>query len=103
MYDTQDIYLSRLEPHEEIVTCPNCESYLVEHQDNFTYVCLDCLTEFSYPPEADEDSIPFQERGAEMLDQLFDFIVGWAMLSLPLVLGVLTAGIIETRRERRGR
>jgi len=38
-----------------------------------------------------------------MLDQLFDFIVGWAMLSLPLVLGVLTAGIIETRRERRGR
>lgn len=38
-----------------------------------------------------------------MLDQLFDFIVGWAILCIPMVLGVLTAGIIETRRERRGR
>jgi uncharacterized Zn ribbon protein len=60
MFDTQEIYLSRLEPHEEIVTCPKCESYLVEHQNNFTYVCLDCLQEFSiHNPLADDDEIPF--------------------------------------------
>ena len=61
MYDTQEIYLSRLEPYEEeIVTCPHCESYLVERQGNFTYVCLDCLQEFSiHNPLADDDSIPF--------------------------------------------
>jgi hypothetical protein len=36
-----------------------------------------------------------------MLDQLFDFIVGWAMLSLPLVLGMVVcvaAGWIERKR-----
>lgn len=38
-----------------------------------------------------------------MLDQLFDLAVGWAILCVPMGLGVLTAGIIETRRERRGR
>ena len=60
MFDTQEIYLSRVEPHEEeIVTCPHCESYLVEHQDNFTYVCLDCLNEFSIHPMADDPNIPF--------------------------------------------
>ena len=60
MFDTQEIYLSRLEPQEEeIVTCPHCESYLVEHQDNFTYVCLDCLNEFSIHPMADDPNIPF--------------------------------------------
>ena len=61
MYDTQEIYLSRLEPQEEeIVTCPHCESYLVKHQDNFTYVCLDCLQEFSiHHPMADDPNIPF--------------------------------------------
>lgn len=63
MFDTQEIYLSRLEQYEEeVVTCPHCESYLVEHQDNFTYVCLDCLNEFSYPPEADESDIPFRKE-----------------------------------------
>jgi len=59
MFDTQEIYLSRLEPQEEIVTCPKCGSYLVEHQDNFTYVCLDCLNEFSNHPMADDPNIPF--------------------------------------------
>ena len=59
MYDTQEIYLSRLEPHEEIVTCPKCGSYLVEDQDNFAYVCLDCLNEFSIHPMADDPNIPF--------------------------------------------
>lgn len=59
MFDTQEIYLSRLEPHEEIVTCPKCESYLVKGIGNFAYVCLDCLNEFSIHPMADDDSIPF--------------------------------------------
>ena len=61
MYDTQEIYLSRLEPQEEeIVTCPHCESYQVVMQDdNFTYVCLDCLNEFSIHPMADDPNIPF--------------------------------------------
>lgn len=59
MFDTQEIYLSRLEPHEEVIACPKCESYLVEHQDNFTYVCLDCLNEFSSSPMADDPTIPF--------------------------------------------
>lgn len=62
MFDTQEIYLSRLEQQyeEEIVTCPHCESYLVERQGNFTYVSLDCLQEFSiHNPMADDDSIPF--------------------------------------------
>ena len=59
MFDTQEIYLSRLEPHEEIVTCPKCGSYLVEDQDNFAYVCLDCLNEFSIHPMADDETIPF--------------------------------------------
>ena len=38
-----------------------------------------------------------------MLDQLFDFIVGWAILCVPMMIGALVTGIIETRRERRGR
>ena len=59
MFDTQEIRLSRLEPHEEVIACPKCESYLVEHQDNFTYVCLDCLNEFSIHPMADDPNIPF--------------------------------------------
>jgi len=60
MFDTQEIRLSqRVETREEIVTCPKCESYLVEHQDNFTYVCLDCLNEFSIHPMADDPNIPF--------------------------------------------
>ena len=59
MYDTQEIYLSRVEPHEEIVTCPKCGSYLVEFLGNFTYVCLDCLNEFSNHPMADDPNIPF--------------------------------------------
>ena len=59
MYDTQEIYLSRLEPHEEIVTCPKCGSYLVKGIGNFSYVCLDCLNEFSNHPMADDPNIPF--------------------------------------------
>ena len=59
MYDTQEIYLSRQEPNKEIVTCPKCGSYLVEDQDNFAYVCLDCLNEFSNHPMADDPNIPF--------------------------------------------
>lgn len=61
MFDTQEIYLSRLEPHEEeIVTCPHCESYQVVMQDDkWTYTCLDCLKTFSFNPMADDDSIPF--------------------------------------------
>ena len=59
MFDTQEIYLSRLEPREEVIACPKCGSYLVEHQDNFTYVCLDCLNEFSIHPMADDPNIPF--------------------------------------------
>ena len=60
MYDTQEIRLSqREETKSTIVTCPKCESYLVEHQDNFTYVCLDCLNEFSIHPMADDPNIPF--------------------------------------------
>ena len=59
MFDTQEIYLSRLEPHEEVIACPKCGSYLVEDQDNFAYVCLDCLNEFSIHPMADDPNIPF--------------------------------------------
>ena len=59
MYDTQEIRLSQREPQEEIVTCPKCESYLVEFLGNFTYVCLDCLNEFSDHPMADDPNIPF--------------------------------------------
>ena len=35
-----------------------------------------------------------------MLDQLFDFIVGFAMLCVPMGLGVLVAGLIEERRAK---
>ena len=59
MFDTQEIRLSQREPQEVVVTCPKCGSYLVEHQDNFTYVCLDCLNEFSIHPMADDPNIPF--------------------------------------------
>ena len=61
MFDTQEIYLSRLEPYEEeIVTCPHCESYQVVMQDdNFTYTCQDCLNTFSMSPMADDPNIPF--------------------------------------------
>jgi len=38
-----------------------------------------------------------------MLDQLFDFIVGWAIFCIPMLIAAVVAGIIETRRERRGR
>jgi hypothetical protein len=38
-----------------------------------------------------------------MLDQLFDLAVGWAILCVPMGLGVLVAGLIEESRERRGR
>lgn len=38
-----------------------------------------------------------------MLDQLFDFIVGFAMLCVPMLIAALVTGIIETRRERRAK
>jgi len=38
-----------------------------------------------------------------MLDQLFDFIVGWGAVSLLIMVVAGVTGIIETRRERRGR
>jgi len=61
MFDTQEIYLSRLEQYEEeVVTCPHCESYQVVMQaDKFTYTCLDCLNTFSVNPMADDPTIPF--------------------------------------------
>lgn len=59
MFDTQEIRLSQREPQEEIVTCPKCESYLVEFQGNFTYTCQDCLNTFSISPMADDSNIPF--------------------------------------------
>ena len=38
-----------------------------------------------------------------MFDQLFDLAVGWAILCVPMGLGVLVAGLIEESRERRER
>ena len=35
-----------------------------------------------------------------MTDQLFNFAVGWAILCVPMGLGVLVAGLIEERRGR---
>jgi len=35
-----------------------------------------------------------------MLDQLFDLAIGWAILCVPMGLGVLVAGLIEERRGR---
>jgi hypothetical protein len=37
------------------------------------------------------------------LDLLFDFIVGFGIICIPMMIGALVTGIIETRRERRGR
>lgn len=59
MFDTADIYLSRIEERTGI-TCPNCESYLIKEMGNFSYVCLDCLTEFTISPMAEDDDIPFK-------------------------------------------
>ena len=33
-----------------------------------------------------------------MLDQLFDLAIGWAILCVPMGLGVLVAGLIEEWR-----
>ena len=38
-----------------------------------------------------------------MLDQLFDFIVGFGIICIPMLIAAVVAGSIETRRERRGR
>ena len=38
-----------------------------------------------------------------MLDQLFNFAVGWGAVSLLIMVVAGVTGIIETRRERRGR
>lgn len=68
MYDRSDLYLIEQESENprSRITCPNCESYLVERQrDNFfvsgsgTYTCLDCLNTFSVGPMDDDPTIPF--------------------------------------------
>jgi len=63
MYDTQEIRLSQREEYKStIVTCPKCGSYLVKGIGHYSYVCLDCLNEFSDSPMADDDSIPFRKE-----------------------------------------
>jgi len=34
---------------------------------------------------------------------MFEFLVGFGIICIPMMLGALATGIIETRRERRGR
>lgn len=58
MFSTIDIYLSRTDEPSR-VTCPKCESSLVEETGNYNYTCLDCLAEFTVNPMADDDTIPF--------------------------------------------
>lgn len=60
MYDTQEIRLSqREELKSTIVTCPKCGSYLLHGIGHYSFVCLDCLNEFSNSPMADDPNIPF--------------------------------------------
>ncbi len=62
MYDRSDLHLIKQdsEDPQSKITCPKCESYLVERQgDPWTYTCLDCLNTFSVGPMDDDDSIPF--------------------------------------------
>jgi len=60
MFDTQEIRLSQREEIKSTIhTCPKCGSYLVKGIGNYSFVCLDCLNEFSIHPMADDPNIPF--------------------------------------------
>ena len=70
MYDTQEIYLSRLEQYKrDTPPCPQCGSELTALKViiserglspvNRTYTCLKCQVDFKINPLADDPNIPF--------------------------------------------
>ena len=70
MFDTQEIYLSRLEQYKrDTPPCPQCGSELTALKViiserglspvNRTYTCLKCQKDFKLDPMADDPNIPF--------------------------------------------
>jgi transposase-like protein len=67
MFDTADIYLSRIEERKNDPQCPNCGSFNTtqkvrpsERNTGFrTYECLKCGRDFSISVMAEDDAIPF--------------------------------------------
>jgi formamidopyrimidine-DNA glycosylase len=70
MYDTQEIYLQRLEQYKrDTPPCPHCGSELTALKViiserglspvNRTHTCLKCQKDFKLDPMADDPNIPF--------------------------------------------
>jgi len=70
MFDTQEIYLSRLEQYKSNnPPCPHCGSELTALKViiserglspvNRTFTCLKCQKDFKLDPMADDPNIPF--------------------------------------------
>ena len=67
MFDTADIYLSRIEERKNDPQCPNCGSFHTAQKVRpserntglRTYECLKCGRDFSIDVMAEDDDIPF--------------------------------------------
>ena len=69
MYDTQEIYLSRLEQYKrDTPPCPHCGGIsalkvVISERGlspvNRTYTCIKCQMDFKINPMADDPNIPF--------------------------------------------